>query len=233
MFRGHRKLASSGTSLIFTGVVDGPLTGGIPKVIEFYACSAIQDLGIYGVERAANGASSTGTPQYEFPSGASLAAGGFIYLAYSGSTYGIGFQPFFQVFDKTLYTSTSQAAEFNGNDALILYENGQGVDFFGVVGEDGTGTPWDYKNGYAYRVDATDSCQFHLGDWDFSGANSFAGTTTNQQAMNPFPIGSYSGTCPIASCTGSTSSTMFPTSTGTRTRTINQSTWLQQQHKDQ
>jgi hypothetical protein len=44
------------SDLIITGVIDGPLTGGVPKAIELYAINTIADLSIYGLESANNGA---------------------------------------------------------------------------------------------------------------------------------------------------------------------------------
>ena len=41
-------------SLILTGVVDGPLPGGVPKDIEVFATTNIPDLSVYGLESANN-----------------------------------------------------------------------------------------------------------------------------------------------------------------------------------
>ena len=41
--------------MVISGVVDGPLTGGIPKAIELYVVNPIPDLSIYGVGSANNG----------------------------------------------------------------------------------------------------------------------------------------------------------------------------------
>ena len=36
-------------SLIITGVLDGPLTGGLPKAVEIFVAADIADLSIYGI----------------------------------------------------------------------------------------------------------------------------------------------------------------------------------------
>ena len=65
--------------LVITGVVDGPLPGGLPKSIELYVANDIPDLSVYGVGSANNGNPSTG-PEFTFPAVAAT-AGDFIYLA--------------------------------------------------------------------------------------------------------------------------------------------------------
>ena len=52
--------------MLITGVVDGPLTGGTPKAVEFYAQVDIPDLSIYGFGSANNGGGSDGE-EFTFP----------------------------------------------------------------------------------------------------------------------------------------------------------------------
>ena len=35
--------------MLITGVLDGPLPGGVPKMVELYACSDIADMSVYGL----------------------------------------------------------------------------------------------------------------------------------------------------------------------------------------
>ncbi len=169
--------------LIITGVIDGPLSGGIPKAVEFYAVNAIPDLSIYGFGSANNGGAG-GVQEFTFPS-LSVSSEAFIYVASetTGFTTFFGFGP----------DSTSSAANINGDDAIELFQNGSVVDVFGEVGVDGTGQPWEYTDGWAYRVDGTgpDGTTFVLGNWSFSGPNALDGETTNDTAAVPFPIGTY------------------------------------------
>ena len=51
---------SQATSLIITGVIDGPLSGGTPKALELYALNDISDMSIYGLGFANNGGGSDG-----------------------------------------------------------------------------------------------------------------------------------------------------------------------------
>ena len=56
---------------------------------------------------------------------------------------------------------------------------------------DGTGTSWDYEDGWAYRKDGSSAGTFDLSEWTFSGANALDGTTSNATASSPIPIVTY------------------------------------------
>ena len=168
--------------LVITGVVDGPLTGGLPKAVELYVANDIPDLSIYGVGSANNGAGSNGQ-EFTFPA-VSATAGDFLYLATeaTGFTSFFGFAPDF---------INGEAPSINGNDAIELFSNGAVVDVFGEIAQ--TPGPWNYEDGWAYRVGGTgqDGSTFALANWAFSGINALDGATTNATAGTPFPLGSY------------------------------------------
>src|SRR6056297_963460 len=65
--------------LMITGVVDGDLSGGLPKAIELYVVNDITDLSAYGVGSANNGTGSD-DEEFTFPAVAAT-AGDFIYIA--------------------------------------------------------------------------------------------------------------------------------------------------------
>ncbi|MBN2565503.1 MAG: hypothetical protein JXB46_07305 [Candidatus Eisenbacteria bacterium] len=52
---------ASASDLIITGLIDGPLSGGLPKAVELKACADIPDLSIYGLGCANNGGGTDGT----------------------------------------------------------------------------------------------------------------------------------------------------------------------------
>ena len=179
-------MAFAQSDLVITGVIDGPLTGGIPKAVELYVFDDIADLSAYGVGSANNGGGSDGE-EFTFPSDA-VTAGTFIYVATESSAFNtfFGFNPD--------YTSGS-APNINGDDAIELFHNGAVVDAFGDINLDGTGQPWEYLDGWVYRNDGTgpDGSSFVLGNWSFSGPNALDGATDNASAATPFPLGTYSG----------------------------------------
>jgi len=172
-------------NLIITGVVDGPLTGGLPKAVEIYVVNNVADLSVYGLGSANNGGGSDGE-EFTFPA-VGAAAGSFIYVASEtpGFTDFFGFAPHY----------TNAAANINGDDAIELFQSGGVVDVFGVIDVDGTGQPWEHLDGWAYRINGTgpDGTIFMIGNWSFSGPNALDGETTNATATTPFPIGSYVG----------------------------------------
>lgn len=184
---------SFGQDLIITGIFDGSLTGGTPKTIEIYAINDIADLSTYGIGSANNGG---GTDGIEFQLTGSATAGDYFYIASEQPQ----FNAFFG-FDPDFVTS---AANNNGDDAIELFNNvvddGMGgltgtlIDTFGDINTDGSGEPWEYMDGWAYRVDGTgpDGATFILGNWTYSGINANDDDTTQAGATNPWPIGTYS-----------------------------------------
>lgn len=169
--------------LVVSGVIDGPLSGGIPKAVEIYVVSDIADLTIYGLGSANNGGGTDGE-EFTFPAGVA-SAGDFIYVASEA--------PAFTTFFGFAPDHTSGSASINGDDAVELFQNGTVIDVFGDINVDGNGEPWEYLDGWAYRVDSTgpDDSVFALGNWSFSGANALDGEATNATATTPFPIGTY------------------------------------------
>lgn len=171
--------------IVISGVVDGPLPGGIPKAVELYVINDVPDLSVYGVSSANNGAGPSSAPEFTLPSAAAT-AGSYLYVASESTAFTdfFGFAPDF----------TSGAASINGDDAIELFENGVVVDVFGDVSVDGSGQPWEYLDGWAYRTNDTgpDGTTFVLGNWTFSGPNALDGATDNASAAVPFPIASHS-----------------------------------------
>ncbi len=171
--------ASANASLIITGIIDGGLTGGLPKAIELYASSNIADLSTYTVDNANNGGAFDGTV---ITLSGSASAGDYIYVASesTGFTSYFGFAPDF----------TGNSLNINGDDVVGLFENAALVDVYGQVGVDGTGTFWDHVDGWAYRVNNTGpNTTFTQAEWTFSGIDVTDGTTTAAGAG--FPFGTY------------------------------------------
>jgi len=175
---------SVASDLVITGVVDGPLSGGVPKAIEVCVLNDIADMSVYGLGSANNG-NGGGTEEFTFPAGP-VSAGTFVYVASEAS----GFLDFFGFAPD----HTSNAASINGDDAIELFMLGSVDDVFGDINMDGTGTAWEYLDGWAYRDDGTgpDGSTFVLANWSFSGPNALDGETSNGTAAIPFPIGAYS-----------------------------------------
>lgn len=171
--------ANCQAGLVLTGIIDGGLTGGLPKAIELYATADIADLSVYSIDNANNGGAFDGTA---IGLSGSVTAGSYLYVASenTGFTSYFSFAPNF----------TGNSLNVNGNDVVGLFENGSLIDVYGVLGEDGVGQPWEYLDGWAYRLDDTlPSATFNLADWSLSALNVTDGTTTVGQTG--FPFGTY------------------------------------------
>ncbi|MCB0641758.1 MAG: HYR domain-containing protein, partial [Phaeodactylibacter sp.] len=180
-------------NLVISGLIDGPDTGGIPKAIEFTAVEFIPDLSIYGFGSANNGGGSDGI-EFVFPAG-SLAQGEHVWVATESPIFTsfFGFAPDYV---------DALAPSINGDDAIELFCNGVLIDLFGDQNVDGSGEPWEYTDGWAYRNSSTgpDGPTFVLGNWFFSGPNALDGEVTNAGAAVPMPAETYfstvGGVCP-------------------------------------
>jgi len=184
---------TASAQLVITGVVDGPLPGGLPKCIELYSCGDIADLSVYGLGSANNGGGTDGI-EFTFPADV-VAAGTFIYVEALNSTYPTSF---FDFFGFNADYDGGFAVNHNGDDAIELFLTAGVpdpivVDVFGDINTDGTGEPWDCLDGWAKRVTFTgpDGSMFNLANWTFSGPDALDGELTNDTAAVPFPLGGY------------------------------------------
>ncbi len=180
-------------NLYIAGVIDGPLSGGTPKGIQFCASGAIADLSIYAVGSANNGGGTDGE-EFTFPADA-LGAGDCVWLANESTNFEVylGFAPCY----------TDGAASINGDDAIELFCSGAVVDVFGDINCDpnnGTGcetTPtWEHTDSWAVSNDAVASTTFAISEWTVAPINTLDGTASNAAASTPYP--NAVSNCPMA-----------------------------------
>lgn len=168
-----------------------------PKMVELYVLEDIADLSIYGVGVANNGGGTDGV-EFTFPA-VSASAGDCI--TYTDSLNEVNFETFFG-FPATFLVPSGgvSAAGHNGDDAIELFENGVVIDVFGDPNVDGTGTAWEYVDGWAYRNFGVlaNGGTFDESNWVYSGANALQDNTNtmNSQYANPFPTCTYALTPP-------------------------------------
>ncbi len=169
--------------LMISAVYDGPLSGGTPKGVELYVINDIPDLSVYGLGSANNGGGSNGE-EFTFPAEAAT-AGSFIYVSSNDTSFidYFGFAP--------NYVTGSMS--INGDDAVELFQSGVAFDTFGDINTDGTGQPWEYKDGWAYRIDGDPPNGGGFADTDFyySGTDALDGCSTNDTCSSVIPIGTY------------------------------------------
>lgn len=166
-------------NVMITAVYDGPITGGVPKGVELYVTADVADLSVYGIGSASNGGGSDGQ-EFIFPA-VSASAGDYIYVA----SEAVQFETFFGFAPDY----TSSAMSINGDDAIELFLNDALFDVFGVQTQDGTGTAWEYLDGWAYRATGSEpSVVFDASEWIFSTPNAWDGESTNASSAVPLPI---------------------------------------------
>ncbi len=182
----HGSMSAQCGNAYIAGVVDGPLMGGIPKMIQICANADIADLSIYGIGSANNGGGSDGE-EFSFPV-MPLPAGNCITVA----TETVEFNNFFGC-DPDFVDAV---ANINGDDAVELFCSGTVEDVFGDINTDGTGEIWEYLDGWAVSTDQMASGTIFDNNWMYSGPNALDGETSNATAATPFP----NAACPAPVC---------------------------------
>ena len=146
---------------MISGVVDGDLSGGNPKGIFITALNDISDLSSYGVGSANNG---KGTNGQEFGFSGSILSGQILVVTTSAN------EDFFAnnfPDNNFIILYNSSAPLINGDDAIELFSDGEVIDTFGDINIDGTGEPWEYKDGYAVRIGGEPG-EFKVDNYSFS-----------------------------------------------------------------
>lgn len=175
-------LPFASAQLQLTGIVHGPISGA-PKAVELFATADIEDLSIYGLGTANNGTGSAGE-EWSFPA-IPLPANSYIYVSKEQPTFTsfFGFPPDF--------VDDGAACNFNGDDAVELFQNGDVVDRYGDPDADGTGQTWDYTLGWASRNCADDgTALFNPAFWT-AVPGAMSGINANDEAAFPWPVGGY------------------------------------------
>jgi subtilisin-like proprotein convertase family protein len=181
-----RDVCTSSSPLIISAVYDGPLTGGTPKGVELFVLEDINDLSQFGLGSANNGGGSDGE-EFTFPAVAAT-AGTYIYVSNEATEFTnyFGFAPDY----------TDGSMSINGDDAIELFYAGTAVDVFGDINVDGTGQPWEYADGWAYRNTGqfSNGGTFNAANWTFSGVNAIALCTDNATCASVIPVGTFTAT---------------------------------------
>ncbi len=178
-------------SLMISGVFDGPRSGGTPKGVELYVLHDIADLSNYGIGSANNGGGSDGE-EFKFPAIA-VNGGTFLFFASDSTEFNafFGFDPAF----------TDPSALINGDDAVELFFQGEVIDQFGWTNVDGTGQVWEYRDGWAHRINnqRNNNGFFRPEKWVYSGLDELEGGATNATCDIPFPVLTYNSAATIPS----------------------------------
>ena len=163
---------------IITMIADGDETGGTPKVLEIYANGSV-DFSEYSLQNQTNANTTWGNTFDLSPLGTVTDA--FVYVYSNGTNSNDPFSANFpSVTSNKLDASNNSILSINGDDRvrLIVTATGAVVDIYGEDGVDGTGTAWEYKDGYAKRSNGTGpdpvfveaNWEYHKNDLNTHGA---------------------------------------------------------------
>ena len=181
-----------GQSPVLTAVLDGPCTGGLPKVLEIYASGTV-DFALYTLQNQTNANTTWGASQ-------DLSALGtrtneFVYVLLTNGNLAIATAEFPNI--TTSNSLESSTLNLNGDDRLRVINTTTlaVIDQFGVSDVDGTGTTWEWLDTYAKRVNGTGpDAGFNQANWTFTAINSLDGTglcNTSTQLSTIVTLGSY------------------------------------------
>ncbi len=164
--------------IMITEVAD-PENSVSSRFVELYnAGETAIDLTGWKLNKYVNGSTNVSSSPVVF-SGITIPVGGFVIVANTG---------FADVFSLTP-TVESTYISGNGDDAYELVDNsGNRMDIFGVIGEDGNGTNWEYLDGQAVRnLDIIEpNTVFTISEWTcYSDANNNLITNPNTPKNAP------------------------------------------------
>ncbi|MBI5434591.1 MAG: lamin tail domain-containing protein [Planctomycetes bacterium] len=153
---------------MITEIVDGTLTGGLPKWVEIYNPSSSASINLAGYE-IVNYNNGGLVKSGFYPLTGTLAPLGFYIVSYEATT-----TTNYQTVYGAAPDFVTGFAGINGNDCVALQvADGLGtgaiVDVYGVIGVDGIGTAWEYTDSHAFRCATAASATFIPTEWTFFG----------------------------------------------------------------
>ena len=152
--------------ILITEVAD-PKNSTTARFVELYnAGSTAINLSGWKLNKYANGAVAVSSSPVEL-NGIVIPSGGFVIIANTGFANIFGVAP----------TIESTYISGNGDDVYELVDSaGKTIDIYGVIGEDGNGTNWEYLDGSAFRNLGVNNSNntFDISEWTVSSnANNF------------------------------------------------------------
>ncbi|MCZ6682029.1 MAG: hypothetical protein O7B26_02525, partial [Planctomycetota bacterium] len=179
--------------LIISEVVDGNRAGGNPKFVEITNTDDNDYIFAQGGIIVQSNTSTDRTVDVNL-TGVTIPAGTSYVIQ---STSNDGQNVFEDTYDATfpggpIVADVYTPAFFgNGDDRYILTDTDDGsnlLDIYGELDVDGTGTAWEYMNGYAFRNAGANSGNlgtFIIGEWTIGGVDSLSGAddATDKQLL--------------------------------------------------
>ncbi|MEP4671191.1 MAG: Ig-like domain-containing protein, partial [Cyclobacteriaceae bacterium] len=147
-------LGDSAPALILQGVMeldDFDLSGGQIRAVHLSVLQDIEDLSVYHIQVASNGAAADPTDiDFVFPNVAASTGDNLFVVRDADAALAATF--FGSCYSSFTEFQTGGMTQ-NGDDAILLYKDGVAVDLYGEVGVDGTDQEWEYTNSWGYKFD--------------------------------------------------------------------------------
>ena len=166
----------------------------------------IPDLSLFGLGVANNGGGTDGVEVAGLPA-IHLRAGSTFWVMHDHALSHESANPFALYFGAdSVFANGVDGVDFildgqisqNGDDAIELFYAGRTVDIYGDINQDGSGTPWDYRDAFAYRSDTTTapSATFDIAEWTVVAPDCSDASTNNCDSLcGQYPDPSF--TCPL------------------------------------
>lgn len=187
---------------ILTTIVDGPCTGGTPKLLEIYASGTV-DFTQYTLQNQTNANTTwgTGTNGSQDLSSFGTRTNEFVYVVMTNGDLSIATTEFPSVTEANSIESGTM--NLNGDDRvrIILTGTETVIDQFGVSDIDGTDTSWEWLDSYAKRVNGTGpDAGFIEDNWTFGGVDALDNEGVCKEAdalQNTVELGSYTANASV------------------------------------
>lgn len=159
---------------VLTAILDGPCTGGTPKLLEIYANGTV-DFTQFTLQNQTNANTTWGANQDLSSFGTKTNE--FVYVIMTNNTLSIATGEFSNV--TAANSLESGTMNLNGDDRVRIINtvSSDVIDQFGVTDVDGTATTWEWLDSYATRNSGTQpNGTFVESDWTFAAINSLDNT---------------------------------------------------------
>lgn len=177
---------------IITALIDGPCTGGFPKVCEIYANGTV-DFSQFTFQNQTNANTTWGASLALTPLG--TRTNEYVYVILTGGNLSLASNEFPSITASN--SIENNVMNLNGDDRVRIINTASTtvIDQFGVSDVDGTGTTWEWLDTYAKRNNGTGpDGGFVEANWTIAPIDNLDGdgTCNSQPALQTIiPLGQF------------------------------------------
>lgn len=189
-------VAASAQNPILTAILDGPCSGGVPKILEIYAEGTV-DFTQYTLQNQTNANTdwAVGASGSQTLESFGTRTNEFVYVIMTNNSLATVTAEYPNIVAGNSLESGTM--NLNGDDRVRIINTASSavIDQFGVTGVDGTDTSWEWLDSWARRVNGTGpDGAFVEANWTFGGKDALDNTgvcTGNAQMSTVFALGTY------------------------------------------